>query len=81
MLKECEHCGRHFNAARINAKFCSKQCRDRDYKQRLKSPYNEKEEKKMSRIAELNALAREQGLSYGQYVAKLWLEQQRRKKK
>ena len=78
MLKNCEHCGKPFNAVRINVKFCSSQCRNQNYKLNYKSPYNEKEGKKMSRIAELNALAREQGLSYGRYVAKLYLEEQKR---
>ena len=81
MLKKCEHCGGHFNAARINIKYCCRSCRDKAYRERQKSPYNEKREKKMDRICEINEKARAEGLSYGQYVGKLWLEEQKRRKK
>lgn len=84
MIKNCELCGGKFPAARRSVKYCSDVCRKEAYRrsaaERTKSPYNDKTERKPDRIAEINKLAREAGLSYGQYVAQLYLKEQWRKR-
>ena len=84
MLKNCEICGGKFAAARRTVKYCSDVCRKegnrRNAAERSRSPYDKTEkEKRPDRIAEINKLAREAGLSYGQYVAKQYQEEQKRR--
>lgn len=82
MIKKCECCGESFPASRRSVKYCSDPCRKeaarKQAAERSKSPYNDKPEKKPDRIVEINRLAREEGLSYGRYVAREYLKNKRR---
>ena len=82
VIKQCECCGEKFPASRRSVKYCSDTCRKRQAAERNKSSYNDRQEKKSEkkpdRIVEINRLAREAGLSYGQYVAREYLKNKRR---
>lgn len=84
--KVCEICGKGFEGKA--QRYCSPECRyqaqlerQRAYKVNFKKPQAEvKEEHKKKRgrkkklsLAEINELARAEGLNYGQYVAKYGL--------
>lgn len=82
-VKICEICGQPFLAYRNSQLYCSQPCRKRAAYNRLKDIYpvhkEQKKEKRKSQVAEINRLAREAGMSYGQYTAKIFLEEQRKK--
>lgn len=84
VLKKCECCGENFYAAKRSVKYCSDPCRKEAIRkqtaERNKSPYG-KREKKMDRIAEINAKARALGMTYGKYVGMLYLEELKRRKR
>lgn len=69
----CEWCGKQFQSAR-KKKYCSKQCRSSfnssipDYIDVVPKRKKTKSKKENS-LAKINALAKQAGLSYGQYVA------------
>lgn len=60
----CPICGKSFIKKAKNQKFCSIECR------KLATPTKEpkKVKKQMSDLAEVNQMARKQGLTYGMYV-------------
>ena len=86
-IKVCEICGKKLNG--FKKKYCSDECRYKSqlerqrnkYETELKSIYSEEKTLKKKRgrpkkkisLAEINKLAREEGLNYGQYVAKYGL--------
>ena len=81
-VKLCEICKQPFLAYRSSSLYCSKPCRNRAAYLRLRNVYpvyteQKKKEKRKSQVAEINRLAREAGMSYGQYTAKIFLERQR----
>ena len=61
----CAFCGAKFTGDR-KKKYCCDDCRIRHNKRLKPKPRN----KPAQSIADINALARAEGLSYGQYVAK-----------
>jgi ribosomal protein L20 len=82
-MRKCEWCKKDFEPPRRCTKYCSSECRkaavakaatERAEKRKLKDLENAR--KKLERnadklsISEVNALAREEGLTYGKYLAK-----------
>lgn len=79
VIKKCEQCGQSFPASRRSVKYCSDECRKRKNLENSKSTYEKKKkEMKKDRISEINALARAEGLTYGQYVAREYLKNKKR---
>lgn len=81
-VRLCEICKQPFLAYRSNQLYCSKPCANRAAYLRLRNIYpvhteQKKKEKRKSQVAEINRLAREAGMSYGQYTAKIFIEKQR----
>ena len=72
----CKVCGKEFERKTSAQKYCSEKCRNDAYYEKYKSPYNKKEEKKIPSLIEMNRLAKEQGMTYGQYVATLYKQSQ-----
>ena len=70
MIKYCKYCGREIENPKNNSKFCNDECRE-----------NYKNPPKKSKINEINAEAKAAGMTYGKYVAKKYLEDQKRKEK
>lgn len=63
-MYECAWCGKFFDSDR-KKKYCCDECRIKAYQKRP----TRRKKPKLS-LAEVNALAREEGLTYGQYFAK-----------
>lgn len=67
----CENCGKEFTTFRRKT-YCSDECRLMSYgrvkKQRKKEPPKPK-----LTLAQVNAMARAEGLSYGQYMTKFYM--------
>lgn len=83
-VKICEICKEPFATNHGSQIYCSPQCRNRAAYIRNRNVYpvhteQKKKDKKKSQVAEINRLAREAGMSYGQYVSKIFLEEQRKK--
>ena len=86
MIRICLECGNEFEGWR-NQYYCCDECRMTAYKKAAQARYQKqkttrgaythhKKEKHKSRINELNAKARELGLTYGQYQALKYKEAQ-----
>lgn len=83
--KKCEYCKKDFYADRHQTRYCSMKCRRAAQEQRKKEKekeqnnYIEKTDKKphKSNITEINRMAREAGMSYGKFVAKMYIEEHR----
>ncbi|MDD2218293.1 MAG: hypothetical protein PHW03_05815 [Eubacteriales bacterium] len=78
----CEQCGNTYIATRASQKYCSDECRLIVIKERGRL-YNDKhrqkekideQKKAKDAIGYINEKARESGMSYGQYRAKLMLK-------
>lgn len=83
-VKLCEVCKQPFIPGTGGQIYCGKECRNRAAYLRYRDVYpvsneQKKKEKRKSRVEEINRLAREAGMSYGQYVAKIFIEEQRSK--
>lgn len=66
---KCEFCGNNFEAD-AKRKFCTKECRENAERARKRKNKPKKPKLSLNKIAKLS---REEGLSYGQYVAKYGL--------
>ena len=64
----CVYCGRTFDSGSPKGRFCSKYCKDRYEREQRR---REKELLKKNSINEIVKEATKQGMSYGQYVAKM----------
>lgn len=85
-VRRCKICQKHFIANRSNMVYCSPKCREagkrlqtREWlaedRAKDKAPKKDKKPKeKPLSIAEINARALAEGLSYGKYVAKMGLK-------
>ena len=73
---KCEICGETFLSYRCNIKYCSDECRNRA-KREYPSVRRQRGEvtSPSSTLAETNQAARDAGMSYGRYVAMLWLKE------
>lgn len=76
MLIKCRICGEFFNAKNGNARYCSKQCKNKAKLNALHERKlglgvsSKKEAKKVNKeLVDISVKARELGMSYGQYVA------------
>ncbi len=76
----CDLCGEKFISYRSNIKYCSDACRkeanlinNRRNKEERKGEY--KPTQMTTTLDETIRQAREAGMSYGQYVAQLWLKE------
>lgn len=82
-VRRCKICQKHFIANRSNMIYCSSKCRETGKRLQIKewisedrakdkAPQKDKKPKeKPLSIAEINARALAEGLSYGKYVAKM----------
>ena len=80
--RECKHCGKLFLPSGGAQKYCSKECCDeeakiRDNANREQSEQNKKireylkeSSKRRKILVNINAEAKKEGLTYGQYVAR-----------
>ena len=79
-MKPCEVCGKMFQPSKTNHACCGNACRKKrlrmqnrdkwsDYYARKKAEQN-RTKSNHDKIVEIDALARKEGLSYGQYVEK-----------
>lgn len=82
--RECVECGKRFLSNRSHGKYCCEECRaagkrkkgreafHKYYERQKAAGQSEKEKNRMRslNLAEINALARKEGLSYGQYMAR-----------
>lgn len=76
--KTCEYCGKTFTPQRRNQTYCSQACRGLNRKPEVQQSKDSKSRGQQSdRIAEINRMAREQGLTYGKLVAKMYAGQVR----
>ena len=82
----CEHCGREFLSDRANRKYCSYECKEavkkaqrRDYNKKRRKKTDKKTDKCRTSLTDINRIARETGMSYGQYVAQQYIENMRRR--
>ena len=72
---QCNYCKNYFETTCNNAKYCS-ECR-KEVRKNYISEYKKKEklkkelEKKEVTLADVSRLAREQGMTYGKYVAEM----------
>lgn len=67
----CKYCGKEFYG-KIRAEYCSDECRHQvqlEQKRRYREKKNRNHKRDLS-LTNLAALARNEGLTYGQYVAK-----------
>ena len=79
--RKCAICGKEFMTIVYNSKYCSDACKEegrrinqKDYWERQHANKGaEKREKKPVPLWKIDAKAKEMGLSYGQYVAKMGL--------
>lgn len=83
MIRNCKICGKEFETNGTPAKCCSKECSAENNRQNGKAKYKEYYEKRkakkikksnMKQIVDLTVEARRHGMTYGQYVAKMYLE-------
>ena len=80
LAKVCVTCGKTFYTYSKRAKYCSIQCSRKAYNESLKSPQSLENKKKRRRakkiptIKEVVIRAEEVGMSYGEYVAKMGVD-------
>ena len=76
--KTCGCCGKTFTPQRRNQAYCTPECRGLNRKPEVQQSKDSKPRGQQSgRIAETNRMAREQGLTYGKLVAKMYAGQVR----
>lgn len=77
----CAGCGIEFFTNSSKQIYCTPKCREKERHEREQSHRPdiapEPKNKRKSQVAEINRLAREAGMSYGQYTAKIFIEKQR----
>lgn len=84
--RKCAYCGKTFTAKKVNAKYCSPECKNAQQKiyQRIWENNNSIERKKkryQERASTLNfkvRAANEAGMSYGRYVSIEYLQSQKK---
>jgi hypothetical protein len=67
----CENCGKEFTTMRRKS-YCSNECRFEANGQKRKKA-NQMKFKPKYTLAQVNALARAEGLTYGQYMARYYI--------
>lgn len=72
----CDVCGKEFETKGHNAKYCSKECKHkgsyRGYKRKRDQGKQFQEEHRMghTKLSYINEMARERGMTYGQFVGR-----------
>lgn len=75
--KTCGCCGKTFLPQRRNQEYCTPECRGLNRKSEVQqSKHRRTEGQQSGEIVEINRMAREQGLTYGKLVAKMYAGQQ-----
>lgn len=87
MIRQCKICGKEFESNGTPAKCCSKECMAENNRRRSREQNKErwqaekaKRRKKYSnrqQIVDLTVEARQHGMSYGQYVALMYMKEGR----
>lgn len=77
----CPICGRTFTLSKVRLEYCSVACRDKAHRQELQKQYavrpaieRRKRIKTSLSLTEIAKLAREAGMTYGEYVARCEFE-------
>lgn len=80
---KCMICGKEFESERY-ARICSTRCRTirkeeikREQREQQKNPATQNPQKRQSKIADINAAARDAGMTYGKYMAMKYAEKNR----
>lgn len=72
MQKKCKYCGKEFNSTKNDRRYCSDECRKKSQlemsKKRRKGAHIKKPN---AAVVDIAVKAREAGMTYGQYVAKM----------
>ncbi len=71
--KRCEFCGKEFEGEH-NRVYCCDECKKQGYreKDRRKRAENKRKRKSNQELTDVAALAKEAGMTYGQYVARIY---------
>ena len=75
--KYCEYCGKPFYSYSKRAKYCSAVCARHVYNETMKKPKEETKRRKTKKILTIQEVVRraeEVGMSYGEYVAKVGID-------
>lgn len=76
-IRKCLICGKTYTAIRPNAKYCGESCADfafkakRQEREKKAKEKRKSEKKKTNSISEIEIKARDAGMTYGHYVAKM----------
>ncbi|WP_206460224.1 hypothetical protein [Anaerovorax sp. IOR16] len=75
MIKKCPVCGLKFNTRQNGVIYCSTECKIKNRQKRDREKCSSKKQK--SNLVELNAQAREMGLTYGKLQAMKYAQEHR----
>lgn len=70
MLKKCKCCGIEFDSTKQNRRYCSDECKKKISRER-KRRKKEYVTKPNAAVIDIAVKAREAGMTYGQYVARM----------
>lgn len=83
VIKECAICGKEFTQNKTFQIYCTRECYKKSRQAEIVKPRMkkaaEKKKPKMS-ILDINTAARAAGMTYGQYVAQMTLQEMERRK-
>ncbi len=72
MQKKCKYCGKEFDATKSKRLYCSDKCKKSFWKKKdIKRKHGVHMEKPNAAVVDIAVKAREAGMTYGQYVAKM----------
>lgn len=75
-MSECIWCGKKFPKVRQTKLYCSEECRKKYWDELRRSAYKKKHRNTANEdLVEVAAEARDAGMTYGQYVAKKYMEE------
>ena len=72
MQKKCKYCGKEFDATKSKRLYCSDKCKKSRWREKdKKRKYGVHMENPNAAVVDIAVKAREAGMTYGQYVAKM----------
>jgi predicted nucleic acid-binding Zn ribbon protein len=72
MQKKCKYCGKEFDATKSKRLYCSDKCKKSRWREKdKKRKYGVHMENPNAAVVDMAVKAREAGMTYGQYVAKM----------
>lgn len=85
MIRECKICGKWFDSSSKNNTLCSQECKAISKKENSRNCARKRSQrnkiqipKNADKIIEVNTQAKAKGMSYGQYVAYLSMQEEKR---